>query len=80
MPKSVLVASCSEHPRYTGEQKPTTNCHTCWLIYVMRWQHDKNGEDKLGSLNPFAYLIDHVKVKEACEGIKLRKKELTTAD
>ena len=79
--KAALVASCHKHPRYTAERKPGQNCRSCWLLYVLRYQFSKKAEEKLGALNPYAYLIesdgDHL--EEALAGIEVQKKTVVAA-
>lgn len=75
--KVVLEARCNFHPRYSAERRPKVKCGSCWLLFVLRHQLAKDGPEKLGSMNPYTYLIGDVKLEEACSGICVRK--FTTA-
>lgn len=70
--KRVLITRCHTHPRYTAEHKPKTNCGSCWLLYVLRWQFSEKTDEKVGALNPFVYLIGDVDLEDACSGIEAR--------
>ena len=70
--KKVLVAKCHAHPRYTAEHKPKTECGSCWLLYVLRWQYSEKTDEKVGAFNPFAYLIGDVDLEDACSGIEAK--------
>lgn len=64
---------CKRHPKYTGENRKRNNyCITCHLIYVLRWQHTEEAEEKLGGLNPYQFIDD---VEEACLDIKILKEK-----
>ena len=71
--KNKLVAQCHTHPRYMAVRKPRTKCESCWLLYVMRWQFNEKTDEKVGALNPFAYLIADVDLEDACSGIELKR-------
>lgn len=71
----ILSVRCHTHPRYAAEHKPRTKCKSCWLLYVLRWQYGKDPDKKLGSLNPYQYLIGDIVgdtgFEDACSGIEL---------
>lgn len=70
--KRILATRCHVHPRYTAEHKPKTNCDSCLLLYVLRWQFDKKTDEKVGAFNPFAYLLSGVDLEDACSGIEAK--------
>ena len=39
----------------------------------MRWQFNEKTDEKVGALNPFAYLIADVDLEDACSGIELKR-------
>ncbi|MDP3954627.1 MAG: hypothetical protein Q8Q06_04425 [bacterium] len=49
---------CKEHPRYSGKIKPKLDCNSCILIHILRYQHGPSADKKLGSLNPYQYLME----------------------
>ena len=73
MPKQndTFSVRCKKHPWCRGVYKPQySKCDTCWLLYVLRYQWAANGEAKLGSFNPYRYLIGHVDLKRASAGLR----------
>lgn len=68
---SGLKIRCRQHSRYTAARiKPKTKCPSCRLLHIIRWQWDKRGEEKLGSVNPYALLIGDVDLEEAAAGLR----------
>jgi len=65
-----LNVCCKKHPDYRGTRKPK-NCDSCALLYVLLHQHAKDGSDKLGNLNPYAYFLN-VDLQQACEGLLVK--------
>lgn len=52
---------CTKHPKYNGERlKAKSYCPTCHVVFILRWQHEKNAEQKLGGLNPYQF-VEHGK-------------------
>jgi len=44
---------CKKHPNYRGQRK--SKCPSCLLIFIGRWQHDKNAEDRFNGFDPYVY-------------------------
>ena len=65
-----LNICCKKHPNCRGIRKPK-NCDSCALLYVLLHQHAKDGPDKLGNLNPYAYFLN-VDLQQACEGLLVK--------
>jgi hypothetical protein len=53
-----VIIQCSKHPRYTAQRRPSSNCPACRILFILRWQHEKSAEQKLGGLNPFQFVDD----------------------
>lgn len=70
----MLKTRCHFHPRYTAVDKPprSTMCSSCLLLYVLRWQFDKEADKHLGSLNPYVHFLSGVDLAEANAGIEVK--------
>lgn len=64
----MLTIRCKKHPKYTAKRLPKATCFGCSLLYVLRHQHEKDGERVLGSLNPYQYLGD---LQQSCEDLEV---------
>ena len=62
---------CKKHPKYLAKRKPSVPCFSCLLIYVMRYQHTKEADHRLGSLNPYAYLLSGIDFEEALSELEI---------
>ncbi len=64
---STLKIRCRNHPRYKAKRKPKTRCRTCHLLYVLRWQNSKEGQGRLGGLNPYQFIVSgYEQLEDAC--------------
>lgn len=58
----MLKIRCNEHPKYTAAKSPSKlrkkQCPGCELLYILRWQHSKEPDKRLGSINPYQFLGD----------------------
>jgi hypothetical protein len=59
---------CKLHPKYAAQRRPKTDCETCQLLYIIRWQNTPEADRWLGSVNPYWFIAD---TEEACEGLKV---------
>ena len=62
--------SCPRHS-YQATRRPGWNCQTCWLLYVLTYQYESDAEDRLGSLNPYAYLIGDIDLRQVAGELEL---------
>lgn len=63
---------CNMHPQYRGVAKPRRNCGSCLLLFVLKNQHGPHAYERLGALNPYAYLLSSVDLEDACSGLKIK--------
>jgi hypothetical protein len=68
-----LVVKCRRH-KYNATRRPGWGCHSCWLLYVMKYQNHTEGERRLGPFNPYAFVIDFVDLRYAMENLEVFKK------
>jgi hypothetical protein len=55
---------CMHHPKYKANRK--SNCESCSLLYVLRWQYTKDADKKIGGINPYQFLD----LETACDGLR----------
>jgi len=60
---------CKKHSNYRGKRK--SKCPSCLLVFIGRWQHDKNAEDRFGGFDPYVY--SGLNFEEAFRGIVVRE-------
>ena len=64
---------CKEHPKYTGKIRPKLGCNSCILIHILRYPYSNSPDKKLGSLNPYQYLMesDEQGMEEALQNLEV---------
>lgn len=70
----MLKIRCHSHPKYNAANKPLRSdmCTSCLLLYVLRWQFDKEADKHLGSLDPYVYMLSGVDMVKANAGLEAR--------
>jgi hypothetical protein len=70
--KSSLGIRCKHH-NYKATKKPGWRCNTCWVLFVLKYQDHEDGERRLGSFNPYVYVIGEVSLEVACEDFEITR-------
>jgi len=70
----MLSIKCKKHPKYLAVRAPSAKCDACYLLYILRWQHERNADEKLGGTNPYQFLGS---TDDAAEGLQAQNRELT---
>ena len=63
-----LRIRCRKHPRYNATRAPKEICISCSLLFILRYQHSKEPDKRLGGLDPYQFIGD---TKEAAEGLEV---------
>lgn len=53
---AALQVYCSKHPRFRAKRKSGTDCKSCILLYILRYQHESEADARLGSTNVYQFL------------------------
>lgn len=63
-----MTIICTLHPKYHAKRRPTVSCNGCHLLYILRWQHEPEVEEKLGGLNPYQF----IGAEDGCELLRVK--------